>query len=88
MSFYTVEWSPGIVFLGVVLPILIVPGFALIALMVVVAAALAVVVAALLGIPYLLVRTLRRSLDEARRPVTRPAPIATAIARPATAVHR
>ena len=78
---YTIEWIPGVFFLGVVLPFLIVPGFAVMGLVAVVAAALAAIAAA----PYLLVRALLRHLAEARQPVKRSAPMATAIARPATA---
>ena len=80
---YTIEWSPGVILLGVVLPLLIVPGFALIALVVLTAAALTAAAAAVLGIPYLLVRTVRRRRADHRRPVERPVPVATATARPA-----
>jgi hypothetical protein len=84
---YSAEWIPGVFFLGVVLPLLIVPGFAVVGLVVVVAAAPAILAAALIGIPYLLVRNLRRRLAEARQPMQRSAPMATAIGRPAAA-HR
>lgn len=56
---YGIEWSGGPVVIGAALLLLLVPGFALIAVAVI---ALAVVAAlgALLASPYLLVRTLRR----------------------------
>lgn len=88
---YGVEWMPGGVFLWTVLLFLIVPEFALIGVVVVAAVALAVLIAvaaAMLATPYQLVRTLRRRRAEHRRAATRPAPIATAIGRPATAGDR
>ena len=63
---YAFEWMPVLVLLGALL-LLLVPGFALIAVMVVALAAVAALVAlagAILASPYLLVRTLRRRLAE------------------------
>jgi hypothetical protein len=63
---YAFEWAPVLVFLGALL-LLLVPGFALIAVLVVALAAVAALVAlagAILASPYLLVRTLRRRLAE------------------------
>ena len=67
---YTVEWIPGGAFLGTVLVLLIVPPFALIGLVVVALAVVAALVAlagAMLAMPYLLVRSLRRRLAERLR---------------------
>lgn len=67
---YAVEWVPGAVFLGTALPLLIVPSFALIGLVVVALAAVVALVAlvgAVLAMPYLLVRSLRRRLAQRRR---------------------
>ena len=66
---YAVEWTPGGAFLGT-LVLLIVPHFALIALLVVALAsvvALFALAAAVLAMPYLLVRSLRRRLAERLR---------------------
>ena len=63
---YSFEWTPVLVFLGALL-LLLVPGFALIAVILVALAAVAVLVAlagAILASPYLLVRTLRRRVAE------------------------
>jgi hypothetical protein len=63
---YSFEWTPGLVFLGAPL-LLLVPGFALIAVIVVALAAVAALAAlagAILASPYLLGRTLRRRLAE------------------------
>jgi Flp pilus assembly protein TadB len=60
---YGIEWTAGPVALGAALLLLLVPGFALIAVVVLALAALAALVAlagAILASPYLLVRTLRR----------------------------
>jgi hypothetical protein len=87
---YYVEWIPGLVFLGTVLVLLIVPPFALIGLMVVALAAVAALVAlagAVLATPYLLVRSLRRRLAERHQSTEGSAPIATAIARAAGATN-
>jgi positive regulator of sigma E activity len=70
---YGLDWIPGGVLLGTVLLLLIVPPFALIALVVVALVAVAALVAlagAVLAMPYLLVRTVRRRLAE--RPVHQP----------------
>ena len=86
---YGFDWIPGGVFLGTVLLILIVPSFALIALMVVAVAAvaaLAVLAGAILATPYLLVRSLRRRLAERHQSTEGSIPIAAAIAQAATAV--
>jgi hypothetical protein len=72
---YGFEWAPGLVFLGTVLVLLIVPPFALIGLVVVALAA----VAALVATPYLLVRTLRRRLAERHRSTEDSVPMATTI---------
>ena len=64
---YGFEWTPGLVLLGLVLVLPIVPGFALIALVVFAAGAIAALVAlagAILVAPYFLVRTARRRLEE------------------------
>ena len=76
---YGLDWIPGGILLGMVLLLLIVPPFALIALVVVAVAALAALVAlagAVLAMPYLLVRTVRRRLAE--RHVRQPKPLAAA----------
>jgi membrane protein implicated in regulation of membrane protease activity len=88
---YVLEWIPAGVVLGTVLLLLIVPEFALIALLVVASvafAALIVLAAAIVSIPYLLVRTLRRRRAERRRRVKRSARIGTALQRPTTAIRR
>jgi hypothetical protein len=67
---YAVEWVSGAVFLGTVLPLLIVPSFALIGLVAVALAAVMALVAlagAMLAMPYLFVRFLRRRLAERRQ---------------------
>jgi hypothetical protein len=73
----------------VVLPL--VPGFALIGLVVVVLAAVAAVAAlaaAILAMPYLLVRSLRRRLAGRHRSTGGSRPVATAIARATTPPRR
>jgi hypothetical protein len=83
---YGFEFAPGFVFLGTVLVLLLVPGFALIALVVVALAAVAALAAlagAILAAPYLLVRTLRRRLAERHQPTERSVPLATAVAQTA-----
>jgi hypothetical protein len=85
---YGVEWIPGTVLLLAVVVLPLVPGFALIGLVVVVLAAVAVVAAlaaAILAMPYLLVRTLRRRLAERHQSTGGSGPVATAIARTTTA---
>jgi membrane associated rhomboid family serine protease len=80
---YGLDWIPGGVFLGTVLLLLIVPPLALIALVVVAVAAAAALVAlagAVLAMPYLLVRAVRRRLAERHQSTQRAVPIATAIA--------
>jgi positive regulator of sigma E activity len=60
---YAIEWSAGPVVIGAALLLLLVPGFALIAVVVVALAAVAALVAlagAILASPYLLVRALRQ----------------------------
>ena len=62
---YGVEWMGGVVVLGTVLLLLIVPELALIAVLVVglvASVALVALAAAALATPYLLVRSLRRRL--------------------------
>jgi hypothetical protein len=64
---YAVEWIPGPVALGIVLVLLVVPSFALIGLAVLALAAVAALVAlagAILAMPYMLVRSLRRRVSE------------------------
>ena len=64
---YAFEWIPGPVGLGIVLLLLVVPSFALIGLAVMALAAVAALVAlagAILAMPYLLVRSLRRGVPE------------------------
>jgi hypothetical protein len=78
---YRFRWSHGLVFLGVVLVLLIVPHFVLIALAVVALAAVLALAAAVLAIPYRLVRALRRRRAERRRstdegPIQRPSVVA------------
>jgi hypothetical protein len=88
---YYVEWIPGLVILGSVLVLLIVPGFALIGLVVVALVAVAALVAlagAVLAMPYLLVRSLRRRLAERHQSTEASVPIATAVARAAAAANR
>ncbi len=88
---YGIEWMPGTVLLGMVLVLPLVPGFALIGLVVVALVAVAALVAlagAVLAMPYLLVRTLRRRLAERHESTEGSVPIATAIARAATVAHR
>jgi positive regulator of sigma E activity len=80
---YGLDWIPGGVFLGTVLLILIVPSFALIALAIVALAAIAALVAlagAILAMPYLLVRTVRRRLAQRHESTEGKVSIATAIA--------
>jgi positive regulator of sigma E activity len=83
---YSLEWTPALLIIGALL-LLIVPAFALIALAVVAiaaVAALAVLAGAILASPYLLVRTLRRRLEERERSTEGPLPIAAAAIRPMT----
>jgi hypothetical protein len=80
---YGVEWTPGVVLLGMVVVLPLVPGFALIGLVVVALAAVAALVAlaaAVLATPYLLVRSIRRRLGERHGSTEGSVPIATAIA--------
>jgi hypothetical protein len=88
---YGFEWAPGVVLLGTVLVLLLVPSFALIALVVVAFAAVAALIAlagAILVAPYLLVRILRRRLAERHQSSEVSVPIATAIAQTASATNR
>ena len=83
---YGIEWLPGTVLLGAVVVLPLVPGFALIGLVVVALAAVAALVAlagAIVATPYLLVRSLRRPLAERDQSTDGPVPIATGIARAA-----
>ena len=64
---YGFEWTPGLVLLGMVVVFPLVPSFALIGVVIVALAAVAALVAlagAMLAMPYLLVRSLRRRLAE------------------------
>jgi positive regulator of sigma E activity len=77
---YALEWSAGPALLGAVL-LLLVPSFALIGLVVVAIAAVAALVAlagAMLAMPYLLVRSLRRRLAKRRESTEASIPIAIA----------
>ena len=79
---YGFEWTPGIFLLGMVVVLPLVPGFAMIALVVVALAAAAALVAlagAVLATPYLLVRTIRRRLAERHGSTEGSMPIAAAI---------
>ena len=85
---YGIEWTPGIVLLGLVLVLPLVPSFALIGVVVVALAAVAALVAlagAILAAPYLLVRTLGRRLAERHQSTEGSVPIATTIAQAALA---
>ena len=76
---YGFDWIPGAVLLGTLLILLFLPGFALIAVVVVALAAVAALVVlagAMLAMPYLLVRTLRRRLAE--RHIRQPQPLPAA----------
>jgi uncharacterized iron-regulated membrane protein len=86
---YRFEWFPGTGLLGAVLLLLIVPHFALIGLVVVAVAAvvaLAALAGAMLAMPYLLVRSLRRRRAERRRSTEGSVPMASVIARTGRAV--
>jgi hypothetical protein len=85
---YAVESIPGLVFAGTVLVLFIVPSFALIGLMVVALAALVALAGAVLAIPYLLGRSLRRSHAGRRRSTEDSVPITTATAQAASATKR
>jgi len=64
---YAFEWIPGPVFLGIALLLLVVPSFALIGLVVMTHSAVAAFVAlaaAILAMPYLIVRAVRRRVSE------------------------
>jgi positive regulator of sigma E activity len=64
---YAFEWIPGPVVLGIALLLLVVPSFAMIGLAIMALAAVAALVAlagAILAMPYLLVRSLRRRVSE------------------------
>jgi hypothetical protein len=85
---YGIEWKPGVVLLGAVLVLPLVPSFALIGVVVVALAAVAALVAlagAVLATPYLLVRSLRRHLAERHQSSEGSVPMATAIAHAASA---
>jgi hypothetical protein len=87
---YGIEWTPGIVLLGMVLVLPLVPSFALIGVVVVALAAVAALVAlagAVLATPYLLLRSLRRHLAERHQSTEGSVPVATAIARAASATN-
>jgi hypothetical protein len=88
---YGFEWTPGLVLLGTLLVLPLVPSFALIGLVVVALAAVAALVAlvgAILATPYLLVRTLRRRVAERHRSTEGSVPVVTAIAHAAGATNR
>jgi hypothetical protein len=80
---YAFEWKPGLVLLGMVLVLPLVPSFALIGIVVVAIAAIAALIAlagAVLATPYLLVRSLRRRLVERHGSTEASVPMATTIA--------
>jgi hypothetical protein len=86
---YGFEWTPGLVLLGAVVVLPLAPSFAMIGLVVVALAAVAALVAlagAVLAMPYLLVRSVRRRLAERHQSTEGSIPIAAAIAQAATAV--
>ena len=88
---YGIEWTPGILLLGSVVVFPLVPSFALIGLVIVALAAFAALVAlagAVLATPYLLVRSLRRRLEERHQSTEGSVPMATAIAHAAGATNR
>jgi hypothetical protein len=88
---YGIEWTPGIVLLGMVLVFPLVPSFALIGVVVVALAAVAALVAlcgAVLAMPYLLGRSLRRRLAERHQSTEGSVPMVTAIAHAAGATNR
>jgi hypothetical protein len=88
---YAFEWKPGLVLLGTLLVLPLAPPFALIAVVVLALAAVAAVVAlagAVLASPYFVVRHVRRRLAERHQSTEASVPMATAIARAATATHR
>ena len=88
---YSFEWTVGPVVLGGTLLLLLVPGFALIAVLVLALAALAALVAlvgAILASPYLIVRHLRRRHAERHESTTEGAANRTGltvVAQPTTA---
>jgi hypothetical protein len=87
---YGIEWTPGIALLGAVVVLPLVPGFALIGVVLLAIAALAALVAlaaAIVATPYLLARTIRRRLAERHESTEGSAAMATAIAQPAAATH-
>ena len=87
---YGIQWTPGLVLLGTVIVLPLVPGFALIGLVVVALIAVAALVAlaeAVLAMPYLLVRSVRRRLAERHQQAEGSVPIAAAIAHPAAATN-
>jgi hypothetical protein len=83
---YRFEWISGPGLLGAALLLLIVPHFALIALVVVALAAVMALVAlagAMLAMPYLLVRSLRRRRAERRRSAEAAVPMPASLHGPA-----
>ena len=67
---YRIEWAPGAFLLAAVVVLPLAPAFAMIGLLVVALAAVAVLLAlaaAVLAMPYLLVRSLRQRLAERLR---------------------
>jgi hypothetical protein len=80
---YGFEWTTGIILLGAVLVLPLVPPFALIGLVVVALVAVAALIALAglaLASPYLLVRSVRRRLAQRHLSAEGSAPIATTIA--------
>jgi hypothetical protein len=87
MSF-AIIWGPGAIFLAAVLALLIVPGFALIALTVVLIAAVAAILAlaaAIVATPYLLLRRWRSRPAIHPRPPISHSPVPLSLPEPAVA---
>jgi hypothetical protein len=84
---YRFEWTPGVVLLGTVLVLPLVPPFAMIAVAVGALAAVAALVAlagAILATPYLLARSVRRHLAERHQSKEGSGPAGAAITEIAT----
>jgi membrane associated rhomboid family serine protease len=82
---YGIEWTPALVLFGMVIILPLAPAFAMIGLLVLAVAAVAAVIAlagAVVATPYLVVRGVRRRLDERHRATQGSVPIAAAIVEP------
>ena len=87
---YGFEWAPGVFLLAAVVVLPLVPGFALIGLVIAALIAVAFLLAlagAVLATPYLLVRSVRRRLAERHQPTEGSVPIVTSIAHVAGATN-